>query len=109
MKLDRRAAITSIAGGYPEGGMAAHTASKAALISPVRSINTQENEHGVLATAISPALIATDLSAWTNLPTKAMIAVEDIVKVVGLLLSVSPRTSLPHDTINRVRAGPYGA
>jgi len=104
-------AITSLDGIYPERGLAAYGASKAALISLVRSINTEENANGVLATAISPAFVATELSAWTTdtIPFDSMISVEDVVNVVNLLLILSPNACIPHVLINRVAAGPYRA
>jgi 3-oxoacyl-[acyl-carrier protein] reductase len=104
-------AITSIDGVYPEPGMAAYGASKAALISLVQSINTEENTRGVLATAISPAFVATELSAWTadTIPFESMIAIEDVVGVVDLLLNLSPNAYIPHVIVNRVEAGPYRA
>jgi 3-oxoacyl-[acyl-carrier protein] reductase len=107
----RVVAITSIEGVYPERGLAAYGASKAALISLIRSINIEENSNGVLATAISPAFVATDLSAWTTdtIPFEEMISVEDVVKVVDLALGLSPNAYLPHIVINRTGAGLYHA
>jgi 3-oxoacyl-[acyl-carrier protein] reductase len=107
----RVVAVTSIEGVYPEEGLAAYGASKAALISLVRSINIEENDHGVVATAISPALVDTDLVAWMadTIPLESMILVEDVVKVVDLLMNLSPNACIPHVLINRVGAGPYRA
>jgi 3-oxoacyl-[acyl-carrier protein] reductase len=104
-------AIASIEGIHPERGLSAYGASKAALISLVRSINLEENRNGILATAISPAFVATELSAWTTdtIAFDQMIAVDDVVKVVDLVLSLSPNASIPHIVINRVGAGPYHA
>ncbi|MCW2604435.1 MAG: putative 3-oxoacyl-[acyl-carrier-protein] reductase, partial [Pseudonocardiales bacterium] len=62
----RIVALSSIEGVFPESGLAAYGASKAALISLIRSINVEENGNGVLATAISPAFVATELSAWAT-------------------------------------------
>jgi NAD(P)-dependent dehydrogenase (short-subunit alcohol dehydrogenase family) len=104
-------AITSIEGVFPEYGLSAYGASKASLISLVRSINAEENDRGVLATAISPAFVATELSAWVTgtIPSESMISVEDVVSVVNLLLTLSPNACIPHVVINRIAAGPYRA
>ena len=104
-------AISSLEGVYPEQGLAAYGASKAALISLMRSINIEESSNGVLATAISPAYVATDLSAWTTatIPFEAMLSVDDVVKVVDLVLSLSANAGLEHVVLNRVGAGPYHA
>ena len=104
-------ALSSIEGIHPESGLAAYGATKAALISLARSINVEENRHGVLATAISPAFVATDLSAWATatVPAEQMIPVDDIVRVVDLLLDLSANASIEHILVNRVGAGPYRA
>jgi 3-oxoacyl-[acyl-carrier protein] reductase len=104
-------AITSIDGIYAEQGLAAYGASKAALLSLIRSVNTEENARGVLATAISPAFVATELSAWTidTIPFESMISVADVVNVVDLLMNLSPNTCIPHVVMNRVGAGLYRA
>jgi 3-oxoacyl-[acyl-carrier protein] reductase len=77
----------------------------------IRSINAEENANGLLATAISPAFVATELSAWTTdtIPFEEMISVEDVVKVFDLLLSLSSNATLEHIVINRVGGGPYHA
>jgi 3-oxoacyl-[acyl-carrier protein] reductase len=102
-------AIASIDGVFPPRGLAAYSASKAALISLVHSINIEENENGVLATAISPAFVATELSAWTTdtVPFDEMLTIDDVVKVVDLILSMSPNALMPHIVLKRVGAGPY--
>jgi 3-oxoacyl-[acyl-carrier protein] reductase len=104
-------AITSIEGIYPESGLAAYSASKAALMSLVRSVNAEENANGVTATAISPGFVDTAMSAWTadTVPPATMIPVSDIVKVAHLVLSISRNAVLPHIVINRSAGGAYHA
>jgi 3-oxoacyl-[acyl-carrier protein] reductase len=104
-------ALTSLEGVYPEAGLSAYAASKAALISLTQSINVEEGIHGVTASAISPGFVDTDMSAWVadTIPPDTMIPVEDIVRVVDLLLSVSTRSVLPHIVINRTGTNPYHA
>ena len=53
----------------------------------------------------------TDMSAWIGdkIPPETMIAVSDIVKVVDLILSVSPNVLVPHIELNRRGGGAYHA
>jgi 3-oxoacyl-[acyl-carrier protein] reductase len=104
-------ALASVEGVYPETGLAAYGAAKAGLISLVRSINIEEGGNGVVATAISPGFVNTDMSAWTagTIPVDTMLPVGDIVKVVELVLSVSRSAVLPHIIINRAGASAYHA
>jgi len=104
-------AFTSMAGVYPEEGLAAYGAAKAALISFVRSINLEEGSAGVVATAISPGFVDTDMSAWTTdtIPADTMLSISDIVKVVDLVLSLSRTAVLPHILISRAGASAYHA
>lgn len=107
----RIVALSSVEGVYPESGLSAYAAGKAGLISLVRSVNLEENRHGVVATAISPGFVDTDMSAWTTdtIPAEQMLPVSDIVKVVDLVLSLSPNAVLPHVLINRAAASAYHA
>lgn len=107
----RIVALASVEGVYPETGLSAYAAAKAALISLVRSINLEQGPHGVVATAISPGFVDTDMSAWTTdtIPAEQMLPVSDIVKVVDLVLSLSRTAVLPHILINRAGASAYHA
>jgi 3-oxoacyl-[acyl-carrier protein] reductase len=107
----RVVALASIEGVYPDDRLAAYAATKAALISLVRSINVEEGARGIAATAISPAFVDTDMSAWVTdrIPARSMIAVADVVKVVELLLSLSPAAVIPHVVMNRIGSDPYRA
>jgi 3-oxoacyl-[acyl-carrier protein] reductase len=103
--------MASIEGVYPDEDLAAYAATKAALISLARSINVEEGARGVAATAISPAFVDTDMSAWVaeRIPPSSMIAVDDVVKVVELVLSLSPTAVIPHIVMNRIGSDPYRA
>jgi len=107
----RIVALASVEGVYPESGLSAYAAAKAALISLVRSINLEEGPNGVVATAISPGFVDTDMSAWTTdtIPAEQMLPVSDIVKVIDLVLSVSRTAVIPHILINRAGASAYHA
>ena len=96
-------ALASITGVYAEPGLAVYGASKAALISLMETLNAEESANGVMATAIAPAYVATDMSAWTadTIPAETMIPVEDIVGVVRMLLGFGAVTSLPRVVLTR--------
>jgi 3-oxoacyl-[acyl-carrier protein] reductase len=104
-------ALSSIGGVYPEPGLAAYGASKAALISLCRSVNEEESVHGVLATALSPAYVDTDMSAWIHgeVPPEDMIPVSDVVALVDALVQLSGRTVVPHLVMTRAGASGYRA
>jgi 3-oxoacyl-[acyl-carrier protein] reductase len=102
----RIVALASIEGVYPEPGLAAYAASKAALLSLVQSVNSEEGANGVTASAISPGYVDTAMSAWVadRIPPESMITISDVVKIVDLILNLSPAAVLPHLIVNRVGA-----
>lgn len=83
-------ALSSITGVYAESGLAVYGASKAAVISLMETINAEESAVGVMATAIAPGYVETDMSAWVTdiIPAAAMIQVADVVAVVKMLLEL---------------------
>lgn len=107
----RVVALTSVEALYPEAGLSAYGASKAALLALVQSVNVEEGRNGVTATAVSPAYVDTEMSDWVSdrIPKESMISVDDVVKVVELVLSVSARAALPHIVLNRAGASPFSA
>lgn len=94
--------LASIAGTIPVPGLAVYGATKAALISFTRSLNREEAEHGVRATAISPGFVATRMTEWTGIPPEEQIQPEDVAELVRALLRLSPRAVVPHIVIERV-------
>jgi 3-oxoacyl-[acyl-carrier protein] reductase len=103
--------MSSLEGVYPENGLSAYGASKAALISLVQSINIEQGANGITASAISPGFVNTAMSAWTaaKIPLETMINVDDIVMTVDLVLKISRNAVLPHIVINRTGGGAYRA
>jgi short-subunit dehydrogenase len=103
--------FSSITGVYAEAGLAVYGASKAALVSLAASLNAEESGNGVMFTAIAPAYVATDMSAWTTdtVPAETMIPVEDIVTLVRALLKLGRRTSITDLVLSRSGANPYSA
>jgi NADP-dependent 3-hydroxy acid dehydrogenase YdfG len=94
--------LASIAGTIPTPGLAVYGATKAALISFTHSLNREEAEHGVRATAICPAFVATKMTDWTGLPATDMIQVEDVAELVRTIVHLSPRARVPEVVIERV-------
>jgi len=107
----RIVALTSLEGVHPEEGLGPYGASKAALISLVKSINLEEGRNGITATAISPGYVDTAMSAWVadRVPPESMIQVRDIVRVVDLVMNLSPTAVVPHVVMNRIGASAYHA
>jgi short-subunit dehydrogenase len=94
--------LASIAGTIPTPGLAVYGATKAALIAFTSSLNREEEEHGVRATAISPAFVATRMTEWTGLSGEEQIQPEDIVTLVRAILSLSPRARVPNVVVERL-------
>lgn len=103
--------LSSITGVYAEPGLAAYGASKAALNSMVETLNAEESGRGVTATAIAPAYVETDMSAWARdrVSGEEMIPVSDIVELVGALVAMSARSVVPRLVISRAGTGGYSA
>lgn len=94
--------LASIAGTIPTPGLAVYGATKAALISFTSSLNREEAEHGVRATAISPAFVATRMTEWTGLPEEEQIQPSDVVELVRTVLRLSPQARVPNIVVERV-------
>ncbi len=94
--------LASIAGTIPTPGLAVYGATKAALIAFTNSLNREEADHGIRATAISPAFVATRMTEWTGISAEEQIQPEDIVELVRTVLHLSPRARVPNVVIERV-------
>jgi short-subunit dehydrogenase len=94
--------LASIAGTIPTPGLAVYGATKAALIDFTNSLNREEEKHGVRATAISPAFVATRMTEWTGLPAEEQISTDDIVELVRAVLRLSPKARVPNIVVERV-------
>jgi NAD(P)-dependent dehydrogenase (short-subunit alcohol dehydrogenase family) len=94
--------LASIAGTIPTPGLAVYGATKAALIAFTNSLNREEADHGVRATAICPAFVATKMTEWTGLPPEEQIQTSDVVEIVRTILGLSPKARVPAVVIERV-------
>jgi NAD(P)-dependent dehydrogenase (short-subunit alcohol dehydrogenase family) len=94
--------LASIAGTIPVPGLSIYGATKAALISWTSSLNREEAEFGIRATALCPAFVATPMTDWTGLSDDEMIQPEDVVELARALLRLSPRARVPTIVIERL-------
>ena len=98
--------LASIAGTIPTPGLAVYGATKAALIALTSSINREESEHGVRATAISPGFVATRMTDWTGIPVEEQIQPDDIAALVRTVLHLSPHARIPNIIVERLGDDP---
>jgi len=98
--------LASIAGTIPTPGLAVYGATKAALIALTSSINREESEHGVRATAISPGFVATRMTDWTGIPAAEQIQPDDIAALVRTVLHLSPHARIPNIIVERLGDDP---
>jgi len=98
--------LASIAGTIPTPGLAVYGATKAALIALTSSINREEAEHGVRATAISPGFVATRMTEWTGIPAEEQIQPDDIAALVRTVLHLSPHARIPNIVVERLGDDP---
>lgn len=94
--------LASIAGTIPTPGLAVYGTTKAALIAWTSSLNREEAEHGIRATAISPGFVATRMTEWTGLSDDEQIQPDDIVALVRTVLALSPLARVPNIVVERL-------
>lgn len=104
-------ALASITGVYSEPGLAAYGATKAALLSMIKTLNVEESGHGVVATGLAPGYVDTDMSEWVQdrIPAESMITVADIVEIVSALMKMSARSVISELVIARAGIDGYRA
>ncbi len=104
LRVSRGQVITlaSIAGTIPTPGLAVYGATKAALIAWTNSLNREEADNGIRATAISPGFVATRMTEWTGLSDEEQISTDDIVTLVRAVLSLGPMARVPNIVVERL-------
>lgn len=103
--------LSSITGVFAEPGLAVYGASKAALVSLAETLNAEESRSGVLATAIAPGYVRTEMSDWVvdRVPAEEMIQVADIVAVVRMVLELGRTSAIPRIVVSRAGSSGYEA
>jgi NAD(P)-dependent dehydrogenase (short-subunit alcohol dehydrogenase family) len=94
--------LASIAGTIATPELPVYGATKAAVIQFTTSINRGEEMHGVRATALSPAFVATPMTDWAPVPKEEMIQPEDCAEIARALLRLTPHARVPHIVVERV-------
>lgn len=104
-------ALSSITGVFAEPGLGVYGASKAALLSLIETTNLEEAGNGVTATAIAPAFVDTDMSAWVSnvIEPGSMIPTSDVVDVVEMLLGLSGNSVIGRIVMSRAGTSGYCA
>lgn len=93
--------LASIAGTIPTPGLAAYGAAKAAVIALTRSLDREEAESGVRASAICPGFVDTPMAEWTGIAGQEMIQPEDCAEIVRALLRLTPHARVPVVVLER--------
>lgn len=95
--------MASITGRYAESDLSAYGAAKAGLISLCRSLNVEENDNGIQATALAPGYVDTDMAEFKLgvLAAAEMIPISDVVELVDMALRLSRRSVVPEIVIGR--------
>ncbi|MDJ0359593.1 SDR family oxidoreductase [Rhodococcus sp. H29-C3] len=100
-------ALASLAGVYSEAGLGIYGATKAAMLSLIDTLNSEESGNGITGTSIAPGYVNTDMSDWTKdkIPADKMIQVADIVELATSILNLSSRAVVPRIVVTRAGAG----
>ena len=111
MKARRRGNIinlSSIAGKWGYAGYGIYAASKFALQGLTESLYKEMLEYGVKVTAICPNWVATEMAvaAGGTLPADDMIQLDDLVKTVSWILSLS-KSACPREVVIDCMGHPY--
>jgi 3-oxoacyl-[acyl-carrier protein] reductase len=102
----RIVALSSITGQAAEPGLAAYGATKAALTRFCETVTSEEGVNGVLATALAPGYVDTDMAAWVHdsIPPAEMMKTSDIAELTLALTRLSRWAAVP--SIVMTRPGP---
>ncbi len=97
--------VASIAGKFGQPGLAAYSATKAALVGLTQAAHGELSGDGIQATAFCPGFVATPMTDWVEgqISKDEMIAPEDIAEAVRFLLRTTPACIVPE--IQFIRAG----
>jgi NAD(P)-dependent dehydrogenase (short-subunit alcohol dehydrogenase family) len=88
--------MSSMAGKYGQGWLAAYSATKAGLVGLTQAMHKELSNDGVQATAFCPGFVDTAMTDWVQgVPGEQMIQPEDVAEAVRFLLRTSPACIVP--------------
>lgn len=94
--------ISSVLGRYGQSITAAYSTAKAALFALSQAVHDELAAHGVRATVIAPAYVATPMTEpLTHLDRDGMILPDDIAEAVRFLTRLSPTAAVPEIQVLR--------
>ena len=81
------------------------------LLSLFETVNLEESGNGVTATAVAPAFVNTDMTAYTTdtVPAESMIAVSDVVRVVDMVMSLTRQAAITRIVVGHSGTSGYCA
>lgn len=96
--------LSSVVAARPLAGFGIYSATKAAVSSLARSVNEEENEHGIRATAVCPGYVDTALTEGVDLPSGPLLPASDVAEGIRFLTRLSPGARVPSLEIARATA-----
>jgi ketoreductase len=93
--------LASITGKSPQPWLSVYSATKAAIIAYSEAMNKELGGDQIRSTALCPAFVDTDMTAFTQLPSEEMIQTSDLVAAMRFVLSLSPAVLIPEIIIAR--------
>ena len=89
--------VASIAGLRAAPWISVYSAAKHGVVGYTRAMNRELGASGIKSTAICPAYVDTDMTAWVRdqVPPEAMITVNDVAGAVQWLIHTSPQCVVP--------------
>jgi NADP-dependent 3-hydroxy acid dehydrogenase YdfG len=92
--------LSSLAASGRTPGLGAYSAAKAGVITLMRTLESENREHGLRATALSPGFVDTPMASDATRPEAEMIRPEDCAACVRLLLELSPGAHISEISIS---------
>ncbi|MFT3872396.1 MAG: SDR family oxidoreductase [Nocardioides sp.] len=93
---------SSVSAHDPKPGLAVYGATKAALATLTRAMNTEVSQDGIRSCSLAPGYVATPMTDHIdNIPRDQMIQPSDLAEIVRALLRLSPACVIPEVTFQR--------
>lgn len=95
--------VASLAAVAPHPALPVYSAAKAGVVAFTRAMNRELAGAGVRGCALCPGTVDTPLTAYQDVDRDALLAVDDVVEVVRMLLALSPRAVVSEVVLEGVR------